>query len=845
MQDPILVLGDAHLFVTALDGEERLGEPCAFTLEVTAPEPLDPPALVGAPAAILLGGSFDARVVHGIVVSLTALATSQAPSVRRYRLTVRSPAHLLTLRRRSRVFQDKSVPQIVRQVFEDAGLGGEAYREALCASHPPRRYVTQYDETDLDFVRRLCEEEGLYFSFEPGEGRDAFLLEDSSTMAPKAQDDALALVDASGLGADAPIAYEAKVARSRRPGKVRLRDYWHEQPGVDLEAQAEAGSDAEKAVEIYRAPFGYGSPAEGKRLAGLYLESLRASALAFTFKSTLLALRPGLRQALEVDAGYAGSARPDGECFVVAVRHRFRTGDRERVFAIEAIPGAVPYRLPRVTPRPTIAGVASAFVTGASGEEIHTDDLGRVKVRFHWDREQPFDDKSSLPVRVLQPNLPGPQLIPRVGWEVMVAFEGGDPDRPYVLGRVYDGKWPPPFALPANKTMTALGTVSSPGAACANIFHIDDAAGKEHMVWGAGFDKTTTVANNAVLQTVGFEKLSVTGSQTRTVGANENISVKNAFLETVDSQSISVAGKHDVLVKAAATCKVGSEKVAVGGALVEQVGNPVDGLKGFAEAAVLAGVGQIPGVGTVLSKGYSAAKAVKEGYEKGGLKGALTAVAQQGVGVLADQIPAGDALTAAADAAGLTPWSDKAQKRAGAKEAGGGTGGAAGAAASAAAAAPGHRKIIIDGVMSEAIGALAATTTPGSIKWSGLGVVAIGVGAGHSTKAVMVNQLTGGLSAQTSATLSITAGKAIGRTVGALATSIAGALTESAGGAHHIKAKGALKIDVGGAMTLKGGSVVFQVGSSVVAVHGGGVVIKTDKIVVKGASKQSGKGTMK
>src|SRR5262249_37080266 len=130
---------------------------------------------------------------------------------------------------------------------------------------------------------------------------------------------------------------------------------------------------------------------------------------------------------------------------------------------IEAIPKTVPYRLPRTTPRPRIDGVQPAFVTGPAGSEIHPDDAGRIFVHFLWDREGPTDDKSSLPMRALQANVPGSMVIPRVGWEVAVAFEDGDPDRPYVLGRVYNGKTPPPFPLPANKTVTALQSFSSPG----------------------------------------------------------------------------------------------------------------------------------------------------------------------------------------------------------------------------------------------------------------------------------------------------------------------------------------------------------------------------------------------
>lgn len=847
MDDPRLVLGETRLFVDLLEGEERLGETTCFHVEVTAPEPLDAKAFVGSPAALILAGHFDARVVHGVVWRIVAIATSQKAPARRYKIELRSEIHALSLRRRSRVFQKVSVPDIVKKVLEDAGFSGDRVVVSVLADHPKRTYVTQYAETDLTFVRRLCEEDGLYFRFEAKDGFDAFVLEDTSTLAPKVECSPLPLVDASGLSGDRPSISRARLARQRRPGKVTVRDYAPANPKLDLEAAVTGGVASEQGTEVYRAPAGHQTPGEGKRLAGLLLESLRAESLALVFETTFFTAAPGLALEIAIDPGYAGSAKPEGAWFVTAVRHAWKKRSLARTIEVSAISADVPYRLARVTPRPQIHGIHSAIVTGASGEEIHTDDLGHAKIHFHWDREQAYDDKSSLPVRVLQPNMPGSQLVPRVGWEVFVAFEVGDPDRPYVLGRVWNGKWLPPHPLPANKTITALGTVSSPGGGRGNSVHFDDAAGREHIAWNAGFGKTTSVANNAKVQTAGFEKHSVKGSQSRTVGANETISVSNAYIELVDSQTISVAVKHDVLIKATSTIKVGSESVTVGGALLEQVGNPVDGLKNLADEAVLAGVEQIPGIGEVLSTGIEADRAlqaIKEGYAKGGWSGAFEA-SGQAVSLVAGAIPGGDAIVAAADATGLPPWSDKAQARKAEQTAGGGTGGSSAAGAGAAAAAAGHRKVIVDGVMSEAIVGACASTTPGSINWTCVGAVGIGVGGGHSTKAVAISQLTGGPSSDTCASVSITTAKAIGRTVGALSTTIAGSLKSSAGGPHNIKAKGNLTFDVGGAMTVKGGSVVFQVGSNVVVAHGGGVVLKASKIVLNGKNKQSGKATTK
>lgn len=846
MNDVLFVVDGSEFVALDLRGTERLGEASRFEVTFISPHVLPPESVLGKPAAVTVRGEFGDRTIHGLVTGSTAIATSQSGEARTCRVVLESALALLRWRRRSRIHQHLSVPDIIRRVFQEAGFAADTVSAELVEEHPPRDYVVQYAETDATFVRRLCEEEGLYFRFEARDGVDAFVLEDASAHAPATSPEKLLLVDESALGTTEETAFACESARRRRPGKVRLRDYDPAKPSLLLEALVEAGTDVEKRTEVYRAPGGFTTPEEGETRARVVNESLRADVKQIHFETSAPGIAPGHVVQLEPAHDYPGTARPEGKFFVVAVEHVWASASPRRTCKVTAIPAGTPYRLPLVTPRPTIHGVQSAIVTGAPGEEIHTDAGARSTVHFHWDREQPADDKSSLPIRTMQPNLPGSMLLPRVGWEAIVAFEGGDPNRPVIVGRTYNAKHPPPFALPANKTITALATVSSPGGGRRNSIHMDDAAGRQHMAWAAGFGKTTTVAANMLTQTVGFEALAVNGSQTWSVGGNESVSVGNAMLVKVGSQTGTVGGSQSILIKAAGGAKVGSESVAVGGALLEQVGNPATGAANFAEAAALAGVSEIPVVGTALSKGYGLGKALGEGYAEGGVKGLLNAAGQQAVNLAAEQIPGGDALSAAADGAGLTPWSDKAQQAAGSAEAGGGTGGPGGAGAGAAQAAPGHRKTIVDGAVAESIGAAYTVTTPGPIKWTTLGPSTFAVGGSHSTRAVKVNRVTGGASSDTSATLDIKTALAIGRSVkGALKTTIAGSLTSTASGKHDIKAGGPLTIQVGGSLDLEGAAVVFKVGSSIVAAHSGGVLFKASKITVNGKSVQSGKATNK
>ncbi|WP_437553194.1 type VI secretion system tip protein TssI/VgrG [Sorangium sp. So ce367] len=826
----------------ALRIASALGGATRAEIDVSAPEPLDCEALTGTPARIEIGGDDGATAVHhGIVAGITASATVDPGAQRLYTLDVRSAIEWLTLRKDARVFRKTTAAAIVEELLAGVGVRDDAFVNE--AEPPPEReHVTQWNETDAVFLRRICEEEGLFFRFDPKEGFDAFVLCDRSDAAPDGLSDPLMFVDESGLVPGQRVAFAARQIRRRRPGKVALRDHDPARPAVKLEAKAEGGLEPEKAVEVYQAPGRFRTDGEGQREATLRLEALRADADVLEFDTTALELRPGVQ--FEADATLAVGPAPSGKYFVVETSLTWRAGEPEGRMSVKAIPLGVPYRLPRATPRPRVPGILSATVTGASGEEIHTDAAGCVRVTFPWDRGGPKDETASLPVRVMQAHLPGSMLVPRVGWEVLVGFEDGDPDRPYVLGRSFNGRQLPAFGLPANKTMTAFGTVSSPGGGKANMITLEDAAGRQHMVWNAGFGKTTTVGADMQNQTVGFENIHIKGAQSWQIGGNETLSLENAWTVGVDSQTASVGGNQDITINATGMTKVGSESVSIGANLIEQVGDPISGLKGFAESAVLAGVGQIPGVGAALSRGYTWGKALGEGYRRGGWSGLGTAAVRTGLGEVAGRIPGGDAIVAAADSAGLTPWSEQAQQRAAEQQGGGGAAGPGGAGAGAAAAAPGHRKLVVNGTTTEVIGAVHAIQTPGSLKWTTLGASSFAIGGSHATSAVRISRLTMAASADTAAATSLRARAGLGRNVKTAHTLKAGgAIQLDAGAEFAVKASGALSIQAAGAITLDGGTVVFDVGdgASTVSVHGGGLTLESATITINGETQHTGK----
>jgi type VI secretion system secreted protein VgrG len=832
------------LFCDAVEGRERLGEATTFEVSLVSPEPIDGAAVLRRACAVSIVVGSSARTILGMVTRIASMATALADDARKYRVTVRSGLALLEHRRRSRIFQQLSVPDIIRQVLADGGYPPGAVRMALQAPHEPRAYVVQYAESDASFVRRLCEEEGLYFRFDVGDDGEVLVLEDTSTAAPPALDALLPVVDESMLSSRALVAFECRAARRRRPGTVTARSYDHEHPATTLESVAATGSSFERGTEVYATPATTALRDGTDRGAALVLESLRAEAESIGFKTTAIALAPGLAVELASQDDVLGTARPSGKLFVVEVQHRWRASEPRYEVDVRAVPLAVPYRLPRSTPRPQILGLHSAIVTGAPGEEVHVDDQGRVTVRFLWDRDGSGDHRSSLPIRVAQPNMPGSMLLPRVGWEVLIAFEDGDPDRPLILGRTYNAKTPPPHSLPANKTMTSLATSSSPGGKKQNAITFDDGAGRQHFAMSAAHDKSLTVGGNMVAQTAKNEDHGVKGSQSRTVGADEHVSVAQAYLVSVGAQSASVGGVQKVYVKGDLSVAVGSEAVAIGGALLEQVGNPASGAANLAFSAALAGAGALGAAGGLFAGAAGLAKGAWDAGKQGGGKEAAAAAGMGLLGMAAGMVPGGDAVFAAVQgAAAPAPW-DEPKEEPGAQEGGGGAGGGGGGAGGPAGPGPGHRNTVVGGAMTESIGALYSVTTPGPISWMTAGASTILVGGSHNTSTAKADYKIAGVSSETVGCLQIRSKGHIERTVkGALSTTIAGSLTSSATGSHAIKAGGAVTLKVGGSLTMSGSHVTFECGGSKLSSSPGGLLIEASVIKILKASKQSGKTT--
>jgi len=554
-------LGPDKLLLEAFSGQERLSQPFQFTLELLSQDAgVDPLGLLRTPVTIMLklpDGSY--RPFHGLVNRFVQL--DRADDLTSYEMEVVPWLWFLALTADCRVFQNLTVPEIVAEIFgkypeADFDVGG------LGRSYGKREYCVQYRETDLNFVARLLEEEGIYYYFVHSDsGHKLKLADDRSTIAK-------CPVRSTFQVSTTPEAtlQEGEILHLQRehvvnPTRVTLRDFDYLQPANSLHATD--GSD--KQGEIYDYPGEYLDLDEGERRAGLRLQEQVADQVVVRGGSTCYTMTTGFK--FELEGYYVAAANQ--EYLVAATGHTghgggYRSGHAASEYSntFQCSPVSVPYRPPRITPKPFVQGSQTAVVVGPSGEEIYTEKHGRVKIQFHWDRLGKKNEQSSCWVRVSQPWAGkgwGAIAIPRIGQEVIVDFLEGDPDRPIITGRVYNADQPVPYDLPANKTQSGVKSRSSKSGTGENFNEIrmEDKKGSELFYLHAEKDKQELVENDneeeighdETLDVGNDQTINIAKNRTETVGANETITIEKDRTESVggnESVTVSKNRSHSV-----------------------------------------------------------------------------------------------------------------------------------------------------------------------------------------------------------------------------------------------------------------------------------------------------------
>jgi type VI secretion system secreted protein VgrG len=532
--------GEESLSVRRFTVDESLMDP--FRVSIVARSPLDDldlGSIVGRPARFrivsgLLFALEGARLWTGVCSAMDQTRV-EPTGLSTYELTIVPTLWLLTQRRNNRLFQHVAIPDIVARVLAEWGI--EPVWRIRRDRYPKLELRVQYGETDHDFVRRLLEEAGITLSFVAHAERGSELVLDDEPQAAELRAGLpLPFLDSPGQAAAGEKEYVTAVrfGQDVKPGRVTIRDFDFRRPRLTLESQAPAAAGEEARYEQYRyepsaflrelppeAALTTATPvaddrgvarfedAHGTAQARRDLEGIRGPYRHLSFQTNALDLTPG--RIFSMIGHPRRELAVDRRLLVVSMRLEGAPGEDWHLGG-KALLASDPYRPPRSTPRPRIQGTQSALVVGPPGEEIYTDEIGRVRVQFHWDREGKRDPLSSIWMRVSQGwagSGYGVFSVPRVGHEVLVDFLDGDPDSPIVVGRVFNAVAQVPHALPANKTVSTWRSESSPGGGGFNEIRFEDAAGREMIFEHAQRDRNTIVRND--------ERLAVGGTSTRLV----------------------------------------------------------------------------------------------------------------------------------------------------------------------------------------------------------------------------------------------------------------------------------------------------------------------------------------
>ncbi|WP_158266573.1 type VI secretion system Vgr family protein [Allosphingosinicella deserti] len=600
-------LGDEQVTLERIDSIESLSTPFTITVDVFAPLEIDLQPHLGKPCGLKVMEDGELlRHFHGLVVS--GEYVDESPTGHRYRLVLKPWTFFLAQNRNMAIFQDMAADAIIKQVLQNAGVSDFEFK--ISGSPRPRNYCVQYQESDFTFVSRLMEEEGMYYFFRHEADKHVMTICDSPashvagrpaslTYAPNSV--SVFAVDSAERASGGKHHLQSWHERvtTQAGAKVTVRDWDFRAPDRFVEAKAEGeGQHQRDDREIYVYPGRFFhesiSPGEIEKHGGerseTLLNGMRAQRRLFTGASQAASLSCGYKVA--VGAHQVG--RMNGNYLIISAYHSivaetYRSGPNayEQSFNVrfEAIPAETRFHPPQTTPRPVVQGLETAVVSGPAGEEIYTDKYGRVKVRFHWDRGTTPGEAATCWIRVSQTGGLGNVILPRVGHEVLVDFLGGDPDRPVVVGRVFNANHMPIYPLPENKTRALWRTKRygnagdysgakslDSGAPGANEIRFEDKGGAEELYVHAERDMNTRVRldethhvgqNQSVM--IGNDRIElVHNDEGVTIGNNQNLSVvKQRYSKIGQDDILDVDKSYQLTAKETIVLQIGASKIVM------------------------------------------------------------------------------------------------------------------------------------------------------------------------------------------------------------------------------------------------------------------------------------------
>lgn len=526
--------------------------------------------IVGHPVAVRLDLPNKAqRYWHGYVARF--FLVGESGQFFHYRAVIVHWLWALTRSADCRIFQHQAVPDIVQQVFRDCGEKDFSVR--LSGSYPQLDYCVQYRETHFNLVSRLLEQEGIAYYYTHDKTAGTLVLADEkASYDPAPGYDKIRYVPVGGDEREQEVIKTWIVEHEVQPTQYGVTDYNPLKPKEVLLRVGRTGRDyGLNDKEVFDYPGGFAESADAERLSRIRLDERQVASESARAQTSCLGLGAGHLFTLE-DHPRADQNR---EYLITALQLVFDAGEFSSRGTAQvkssceftAVPSSNAYRPPRTTPKPVVHGPQPAVVVGPAGEEIHTDAHGRVKVHFFWDRYGKYDEDASCWVRVAQSwagKRWGAVFLPRIGHEVLVDFLEGDPDRPLVTGSVYNAGNTPPYPLPAEKTKSALKSLSSKGGEGFNEIRFEDKKGAEQLFIHAernldlrnGNDRFDTVAND--------HHTNVASNSSHSIGADSNLSVGGSWMISTGADlNLTIGGK-------VAKDIGGSDSRNVGGAVIEK-----------------------------------------------------------------------------------------------------------------------------------------------------------------------------------------------------------------------------------------------------------------------------------
>ena len=527
--------------------------PVAMIEFVSKDRTLELDTFVGKKMGFSISGA-DKKIQHFFGTCISVEYKGSESGDAHYFAEIRPWLWFLTRSRNNRIFQSMSATDIVRDILGAYGVSSDL-KINTSDKDATRDYCVQYRESDYDFVKRLLEEEGVYFYFEFQDNEAKLVLADNpNTHSPVPIEDALPFRD-DEAGQQLDHLYKWTSKEKIVSGKVSLTDYDFERPSASLEVTSEktSGNHPYNANEVYDYPGRYRDTQVGEDFSKSQMDAIVAEHQTWSAEGNIVNLWVGqvfdlidhprhlysdntfmatrVKQFFRIDLDVNSQS-------LLEKAYNFGLGEFEHTrIVFDAVLKANPFRMPVSVPRPEISGVHTALVTGPSGDEIYTDEYGRIKVQFHWDRLGKKDDKSSCWVRTMMPMAGknwGTVTIPRIGQEVVVQFEEGNPDRPLCVGVLYNADQMPPYALPANATRSGLKSNSSKGGGGYNELMFEDKKGDELVRFAAEKDFVQNVQNSAHVK-VGYDHEKDTTKAAADGDGSMKVEIKNNLEEIVET----------------------------------------------------------------------------------------------------------------------------------------------------------------------------------------------------------------------------------------------------------------------------------------------------------------------